>query len=96
MSKHNEHTLKSAIERLLKVYKLDVKLAENVLIGNWQTVMGKMIANHTTDIYIKNKVLYVQLDSAALRNELMLSKSKIITMMNAVTGKETIADVVLR
>lgn len=58
--------------------------------------MGAMIAKHTTDIYIKHKQLFVTLDSAALRNELVLAKSKIVKMLNDAVGTEVINEVVLR
>lgn len=95
MSKHNEHSLKDAIEHLLKTYKLDDRLAEKQLISSWESVMGVMIAKHTTDIYIKHQQLYVTLDSSALRNELLLAKSKIIKMLNDSVGREVINEVVL-
>lgn len=96
MSRHNEHSIREAIDKLLKVYKLDDRLAERRMINSWEEVMGKMIANHTKDLYVKNKQLFVTLDSAALRNELSMAKTKIIQMMNKAAGKEIINDVVLR
>ena len=96
MSKHNEHTLKEAIDQLLKTYKLDDRLAEKRLIGSWESVMGEIIAKHTTDIYIKHQQLFVTLDSSALRNELLLAKSKIVKMLNDAVGREIINEVVLR
>ncbi|MDP1744336.1 MAG: DUF721 domain-containing protein [Bacteroidota bacterium] len=96
MSKHNEHSLKDAIQLLLKTYKLDDRLAERRLIGSWESVMGSMIAKHTTDIYIKHQQLFVTLDSAALRNELSLAKSKIVKMLNDEVGKSVINEVILR
>jgi predicted nucleic acid-binding Zn ribbon protein len=96
MSRHNENSIKEAIEKLLKVYKLDDRLAERRLIGAWEEVMGKMIANHTKDLFVRNKQLFVTLDSAALRNELAMAKTKIVQMMNNAAGKEVINDVVLR
>jgi len=96
MSKHNEHSLKEVIDKLLKVYKLDEKLAERKLIASWQSVMGVMIANHTKDLYIKHKQLFVTLDSAALRNELSLAKTKIVKMLNDQVGTEVINDVILK
>ena len=96
MSKHNEHSLKDAIQLLLKTYKLDDRLAEKRLIGSWESVMGVMIAKHTTDIYIKHQQLFVTLDSSALRNELVLAKSKIVKMLNDSVGREVINEVVLR
>jgi len=96
MSKHNEHSLKDAIQLLLETYKLDDRLAERRLISSWESVMGGMIAKHTTDIYIKHQQLFVTLDSAALRNELSLAKSKIVKMLNDEVGKSVINEVILR
>ncbi len=96
MSKHNEHSLKEAIEQLLKTYKLDDRLAEKRLISSWESVMGVMIAKHTTDIYIKHQQLIVSLDSSALRNELSLAKSKIVKMLNETVGKNVINEIILR
>jgi predicted nucleic acid-binding Zn ribbon protein len=96
MSRHNEHSIKEVIEKLLKAYKLDDKLAERRLIHAWDEVMGKMISNHTLDIFIRNKQLFIVLDSSALRNELAMAKEKIVKMMNEAAGQEVITDVVLK
>ncbi len=96
MSKHNEHSLKEVIDQLLKAYKLDDKLAERRLIASWESVMGAMIAKHTLDLYIKHKQLFVSLDSAALRNELSLAKTKIVKMLNDEVGTEVITEVILK
>ncbi len=96
MSKHNEHSIKEAIELLLKAYKLDDRLAEKKLISSWETVMGKMIAKHTMDLSIKQKQLFVTLDSSALRNELALAKTKIIQSLNTHVGSEVINEIILR
>lgn len=96
MSKHNERSIKEVIEKLLKAYKLDDKLAERRLIHAWDEVMGKMISNHTKDIYIRNKQLVISLDSSALRKELSMAKTKIIKMMNEAAGTEVINDVLLK
>ncbi len=96
MSQHNEHSLKDAIQLLLKAYRLDDKLSEKRLINAWEEVMGKMIAKHTTDLSIRNKQLFITLDSSALRNELALAKTKIIKMLNDAAGRTVINEVILR
>jgi len=96
MSKHNEYTIKDAINAMMKSYKLDDKLAENKLLASWDQVMGEMIAKHTKDIFIKNKQLFVTLDSAALRNELVMAKTKIINMLNQHAGREIINEIVFK
>lgn len=96
MNRKNEHSLKEVIDQLLKAYKLDDKLAERKLIASWESVMGVMIAKHTKDLYIKHKQLFVTLDSSALRNELLLAKTKIVKMLNDEVGSEVINDVILK
>jgi predicted nucleic acid-binding Zn ribbon protein len=96
MSKHNEHSLKDAIDKLLKTYKLDDRIAERRLVSSWESVMGAMIAKHTTDIYINHQQLFVTLDSSALRNELSLAKSKIVKMLNEAVGRNVINEVILK
>ena len=96
MSKHNEHSIRDAINHLLKTYKLDERLAERRLLNAWEEVMGRMIANHTKDLYVKHRQLFVTLDSAALRNELSMARTEIVQMMNEAAGAAVIDDVILK
>jgi len=91
--KSNEITLKEAIEALLISYKLSDKLDETRLIASWDKVVGKLIVRHTDELYVKNRILYVKLDSAALRNELAMAKSKLVISINRTTGKDVIEDI---
>jgi predicted nucleic acid-binding Zn ribbon protein len=96
MSKHNEYTIKDLVEKMLQVYGLDRKLAEQKLISSWESVMGSIIAKHTKDIFINKQQLFVTLDSSALRKELSMAKSKIITMMNQAAGESVINEIVFK
>lgn len=91
--KSNEITLKAAIESLLDAYKLTGKLNETRLIASWDKVVGKHNARHTDDIYIKGDILFVKLDSAALRNELAMAKTKLVTNLNRIAGINLISDI---
>jgi len=70
-------------------------LDEVKVINSWPKVVGTFIASHTIDISIKNGVLYVRIDSDALRNELNYSRSLLIKNLNELTGKEVISEIVL-
>ncbi|TND08947.1 MAG: hypothetical protein FD123_1801 [Bacteroidetes bacterium] len=95
MGKGNEYTLKEAIEAMLHAYKLDGKLSEVKLIGTWEKVMGPAIQKYTRKIFIRNRVLYVELASAVLREELSYGKSKIVQSLNEECGGQIIDDIVL-
>ena len=92
MKKSNEILLKDAIEAFLKENNLDTKLNETRLIGAWEEVAGKLIARHTIHMNVKDRVLLIKVDSAALREELTYQKSKLIASLNKVVGVEAIDD----
>ena len=70
-------------------------LDEVKLINSWPKVVGPFIASHTIDLSIKNHVLFVRVDSDALRNELNYSKSLLIKNLNELVGKEILREIVL-
>jgi predicted nucleic acid-binding Zn ribbon protein len=92
----NERPLRDVLQEILKSYRLEDHLDETSLIGNWEKVTGKMISAHTTNLFISNKVLYITVDSAALRQELLYRKEKLLELLNKPAGKEVIRDIVFR
>lgn len=93
--KGNEYTLKEAIGEMLKSYQLDTRLNETQVVNAWEKVMGPVIAKYTTRVKMDNGILYVQLNSAALRQELSYQKSEIASRLNAECGSEIVREVVI-
>ena len=86
--------LKNALNELLNVYKLKSKTEESHIITSWRRLMGNAIANRTTKIYIKDNKIFIQINSAPLKNELMMAKSKIIEIINKEVEDTKIEEVV--
>lgn len=89
----NEAPLKEAIDRWLKAYKLDGKMKELDVINSWPELMGIAVANRTKEISIRNKTLYLKMDSSVMRDELLHGKSIIIQRVNDHAGFEIITDI---
>ena len=70
-------------------------LDEVKLIDAWPDVVGPFIASHTIDLSVKNGVLFVRVDSDALRSELGFSKSILLTNLNNKVGREVVSEMVL-
>ncbi len=87
-------SLKEALNQLLDVYKIRGKYNETFLVASWGRIMGATIANRTEKIYINQQKLYVKMNSAPLKNELVMSKSKIIEILNREAGSEVVSDVI--
>jgi predicted nucleic acid-binding Zn ribbon protein len=94
MKKSNELTLKEAIEQLLKAYHIKDKFMENDVITHWEELMGKMIANRTTEIYIRDKKLFLRLNSAVLKSELLMMKSSLMQRINEHAGTVIVEEIV--
>jgi len=92
----NEYTLRKAIEEFIKTFRLENKLNESGALHSWEKVVGPVVAKHTLNLSIRDKVLYVKVDSSALRNELLFSKEYIITSINKEVGHPVIEELVLR
>lgn len=96
MRKSNTQTLGEAIKDYLKALHIDKKINEVRLINSWEEVIGKTIAKATTKIYIKNKTLFVYLNSSVIRNELFMLKEEILKVLNEKAGEKIIEKIVLK
>ena len=95
MRRSNEKPLKAAIEEFLDTFHLRDKLNQAKVIQAWEKVVGEMVARNTSQLHIRNKVLFVKVNSAALRNELLFARNKIISALNKEAGTMVIDDIVL-
>ncbi|RED98871.1 DUF721 domain-containing protein [Marinoscillum furvescens] len=78
----NSHTFTSAFRQFLQKEKIDTKYREKLLLQSWSTIMGKPIGSRTSDLFIKNRVLFVKLTSAPLKQELANNKDKVKAMLD--------------
>ncbi len=89
----NESPLKDVIDRWLKAYRLDGKMKELDVIDAWEEMMGTAVAHRTKEITIRNKTLYLKMESSVMRDELAHGKEIIIHRVNDKAGFEMINDV---
>jgi hypothetical protein len=94
MRKPNDITLKEGIGKLLNVYRLKGKFDETAVIAFWPELMGKAVANRTTQIYIFQKKLFIRIESSVVKNELLMVRAGIIQKINERAGTEVITDIV--
>lgn len=95
MNRGKDLTMKEAINQMLDVYKLRRKYDETSLITAWPELIGQAIANRTTQLYIRDKKLYVKVESAVIKHELMLMRTQILGRMNEYVGKVVVEELVL-
>ncbi len=84
------------INQVLKKERLDVKIDEHRALAMWPEIVGPGINRYTVSRSVKNGVMMVNISSAPLRNELMLTRSSIITKINESLGSEVIKEIIFR
>ena len=92
--KSETSTVGEALHELLNTYRLKAKYEQTQLINSWERLMGEPIARRTDKIYVSNRKLYVKLKSASLKQELNMSKSKILSVFLKEFGEVIVEDVV--
>ena len=94
MKDNNESSLKEVLEKLFDAYGWTEKMDGVRIINSWEKVVGKIFAKHTTNLNVKNKKLYVKLDSSVLRSDLYMERSQIVKKLNDEIGKKVIEEII--
>jgi len=94
MRKPNDITMKDAISKMLDVYRLRKKFDETSILAVWPEIMGTAIANRTTQIYIKDKKLFIRIESSVIKNELVMVRQGIIQKLNEHAGSIVINEMI--
>jgi hypothetical protein len=93
MNHSNKVSLAEAIDAFIQEHKLKPQIDAVRVKNVWETLMGKIVAKHTTSVYFKSGKLYLAFDNAALKNEMYFSREKIKTLINNELGEEVVLDV---
>jgi predicted nucleic acid-binding Zn ribbon protein len=88
-------SLGNVIKRLINQYGIGEKLNEAKIIACWEEVVGKMIARHTSKLYVRKNKLYIKLDSAPLKNEILYARSKLLETIREKTESTLIDEIVI-
>ena len=96
MRRNNAESIGDLIRKYLRHEGLETPLNEKRLIDAWSEILGPSIASYTRNIYIRNQRLYVQLNSAPLRQELMMGREKLVRSLNKHVGATVITNIIFR
>ena len=75
--------------------KLKKPLLEARVVNLWQPLMGVLVNRYTEKIFVKNRVLFVKVNQAALKNELLYLQEQIIVKINKEVGEDAVVKMVL-
>lgn len=59
----------------------------------WGELFGPMVAQYTTQLYVKNRILYVSMSSSVVRSELFSMRKRLVATLNEHAGSDVINDI---
>jgi hypothetical protein len=72
------------------------RIQENRVVEGWRTMLGPSISSATTNIYVKDRTLYVSLSSSVIRSELIMCKDHLLKSLNKEAKGDVIDNIVIR
>lgn len=96
MKKTDSEQVGGVIMQYLRDMGLETPLNEHRLIQAWDKVLGPSVSRYIRELRIYNQVLYVTISSAALRNELMMRRTELVSRLNAEAGAQVITQIILK
>ena len=96
MRKSNTQKIGDVILECLREMRIDRKLKEVQLVSQWESMMGKTVSHRTSQIYIRNRILYLHVTSSVLKTELIMMRQDIIDKLNEKAGERMVEEIVIR
>ncbi len=91
----NTQHIGQAIQQLLNRYHIKTKFDEANLLISWERLAGKPVAKRTKKLFIRGKVLFVELESPSMKNDLNLHKGHILEILQKEFGKEVVKEIII-
>ncbi len=94
MSKQDDfQTFGSAFQKFLHKSGMKGRFDEKQVLASWERVVGKVISKKTKRIWIKNAILFVEFDSAAIKSDFSFYKTKVLEVFSKEFGPEAVKDI---
>lgn len=96
MRRSNTQSLGDVLRDYIRDTGIERKLKEVDIVQSWEELLGKTVAHYTRNISIKNRILYVEISSAVVKNELFMMREEIRKKMNERAGVEIVTKIIFR
>ncbi len=93
MFKRDVKSIKDLVMQSLRTNGLETPLLQKRLVEAWPIVAGEVIGKYTQNAYIRNKTLFVNLTSPALRADMSMRRIEFVKKLNAYVGSQVIVDI---
>lgn len=93
MKRVDPQSVKDIIDRVLAADNIRQSVREHRVCYLWPEIVGPGINRYTTRRYVAGGVLHVYLTSAALKNELLFHRERLVELLNKAAGEDVITEI---
>ena len=94
MNRHNDNGINDLVNSFIDLYKLKPKYMEHKIRNYWTEEMTPLANRYTTQLRIKDAILYVNISSASVKHELTLGRNKLCDNVNEWLGENYLKEIV--
>lgn len=84
----------SLLDAVFNSKKMSQKYYETMVVAFWGKIVGRAIEKHTQSVEVRRGVAYITLDSPGLIQELMMSRTALLNLINKEVGKDIVNRIV--
>lgn len=95
MKRSNFQPLSQVLDEFFRKNGMEEKILEAKVKDSWNTVVGPVFSNATKQIRISKGVLFVSMQSAAIKHEIFIHRSTIIAKLNEIAQKPFIHEIIV-
>lgn len=96
MRRSNTQSISEVLRTYVKGTSIERKLKEVDAMQSWENLLGKTIANYTKSISMKNKIMFVEINSSVAKNELFMMREEIRRKLNENAGEEIVSKIIFK
>ncbi len=89
------NSIKNVLNGVVNTLKFKEKFGELSIVEAWGKTLGENVLRRTEKLQIKDRKIYVKIESAALKNELLMNKTTILFNLNQFAEEDLVDDIIL-
>ena len=95
MKRQNTQSIDSVMKQMFQDPQFSEGMGNARVVELWPEVAGETVKERTTQLYVKNRKLYVRVSSPALKSNLQMQLSQLTEKLNEKVGFQVLDSIVL-
>jgi len=96
MRRSNTQTLGEVLKEYVEAMRMAARIDDINVVKEFKQLMPPLFQKAILSVNYSNGIVFVHMNSAIVRNELMMNKAKIIELVNQRLFNNTLKDIVCR